>query len=64
MNGGTHLVTRVIHNGDVNVAGGSSYINGGAGGSGGRFGDNYGGFGGGAQAGANLRADIQFNKCP
>jgi len=49
--GGTHLVTGLIHGGDVNVAGGSSYLNGGAGGSGGRFGSRNGGFGGGAQAG-------------
>jgi T5SS/PEP-CTERM-associated repeat protein/autotransporter-associated beta strand protein len=60
--GGTHLVSSTVNHGQVNVAGGSSYINGGAGGSGGlgvgvitgrnpTIGGN-GGFGGGGQAGS------------
>lgn len=49
--GGTHLVTGLIDKGQVNVAGGSSYLSGGAGGSGGISGGAAGGFGGGGQAG-------------
>ena len=48
--GGTHLVTDVIGRGQVNVVGGSSYLNGGAGGSGGRT-PLTGGYGGGGEGG-------------
>jgi len=57
--GGTHLVTALVDRGDINIAGGSSYINGGAGGSDGLSQGRpegttpatYGGFGGGGQGG-------------